>query len=50
MYMNTQHHKLKFEYKQLLVQMMQQYYSNNEIKISAHNNNKLTALSTDQLN
>ena len=43
--MNIQEITLQFEDKQLLLQIMQLYYQNNDIKILASNNYKFTALS-----
>ena len=43
--MNAVDRALKFEDKCLLMQIIQLYDNNNEIKISASNKNKLSALS-----
>ena len=45
MYMNTLYHTLPFDNKHLLVQTIQRYDHNNEIKISSSKNDRSSALS-----
>ena len=47
--MNTLYCALKFNIKHLLVKKIQPYGHKNDIKISASNNNKFTALSLAQM-